>query len=279
MGEDGGRCAFLVGEGEGNDLGVEAAGLLRGGGFAVGVERVVILLLAGDGMLFGDEFAGHAHVLIVAGAPEAVVDHGVDGLRVAHAKTFARGGKKVGRVGHGLHATGDGDLGVADGDGLGCEANGFEAGAADHVDGESGDGVGETTAQRGLARGILAEAGGEDAAHDALGDFGGIDGGAFDGGAHCDGSELDGGEMGECAEELADGGSGCTDDDYFTHEVSVISDDWICFAATDRVAAGTLKYTMHELVACRCWLQRSDMMRRLRMCGRTCMAFRHSRDG
>ena len=44
--EEGGRCAFFGGEGEGNDFGVEAACLLRGGGFAVGVERVSILLLA-----------------------------------------------------------------------------------------------------------------------------------------------------------------------------------------------------------------------------------------
>ena len=105
-------------------------------------------------------------------------------------------------------------------DGLGCEADGFETGAADHVDGESGDGVGETAAECGLARGILAEAGGEDAAHDALGDVCRIDGRAFDGGADGDGAELDGGEMRECAEEFADGGSGCTDDDDFAHEGS-----------------------------------------------------------
>ncbi len=171
-------------------------------------------------MLFGDKLAGHAHVLIVAGAPEAVVDHGVDGLGVAHAKPLARIGQKVRRVGHGFHATGDGDLGIASGDGLGCEADSLETGAANHVDGESGYGVGETTAKSSLARGILAEAGGENTAHDALGNVGRIDGRTLDGGADRDGSEFDGGEMGERAEELADGGSGCTDDDDFAHEGS-----------------------------------------------------------
>ena len=141
----------------------------------MGVERVGVLLLAGDGVFFGDELAGHAHVLIVTGAPEAIVDHGVDGLCVAHAKAFARVGKKVGCVGHGFHAAGDGDLGVSGSDGVGGEGNGFEAGAADHVDGEGRDGVGETAAKGGLACGILAEAGGENAAHDALGDKRGID--------------------------------------------------------------------------------------------------------
>jgi hypothetical protein len=87
--EDGRWRTFFCGDGEGDDFGVEAAGLLSGGGLAVGVEGVGVLLLAGDGVLLGDEFAGHAHVLVVAGAPEAVVDHVVDGLCVTHAKTLA----------------------------------------------------------------------------------------------------------------------------------------------------------------------------------------------
>ena len=76
--EDGGRRAFFRGEGEGDDFSVEPACLLCGGGFAMGVEGVIVLLFAGDGVFVGDEFAGHAHVLIVAGAPKAIIDHGVD---------------------------------------------------------------------------------------------------------------------------------------------------------------------------------------------------------
>ena len=215
--EDGGRRAFFGGEGEGNDFGVEAAGLLCGGGFAMGVERVLILLFAGDGVLVGDEFAGHAHVLVVAGAPEAVVDHGVDGFGVAHAKTLARIGQKVGRVGHGFHAASDGDLGVAESDGLSGEADGFEAGAADHVDGESGNGVGETAAKCSLARGILAEAGGKNAAHDALGDVGGIEAARSTAARTAMEPSSTAERWRECAEEFSDGGAGCTDDDNFTH--------------------------------------------------------------
>jgi hypothetical protein len=105
------------------------------------------------------------------------------------------------------------------------EGYGFEAGAADHVDGEGGDGVGEAAAESGLARGILAEACGKNATHDALGDVGWIDARAFDDGAHGDGAELDGGEMRERAEELSYGGSRCTDDDDFSHGGSCVCGD------------------------------------------------------
>ena len=217
MVEEGGRCALLGGERDGDDLGVEAAFALCCGGLEVGVERVGVLLFAGEGMFIGDEFGGHAHVLVVAGAPEAVVHHGVDGFGIAHAKAFARVGKKVRRVGHGLHAAGYGDLGITEGDGLGGETDGFETGAADHVDGESGDGVGEAAAEGCLAGGVLAEAGGENAAHDAFGYVRGLDAGALDGGADGDGAELDGGEVGEGSKKFSYGGACGTDDDYFSH--------------------------------------------------------------
>ena len=84
----------------------------------MGLKGVGVLLLAGDGMFVGNEFSGHAHVLIIAGAPEAVFDHGVDNFGVAHAKALAALRKQVGSVGHGLHTAGDDDLSVAEHDSL-----------------------------------------------------------------------------------------------------------------------------------------------------------------
>jgi hypothetical protein len=71
-----------------------------------------------------------------------------------------------------------------------------------------------------LACRILAEPGGENAAHEAFGDVGRVDGRALDGGANSDGSEFHGREMRESAEEFSNGRAGCTDDDDFTHGVS-----------------------------------------------------------
>jgi hypothetical protein len=103
---------------------------------------------------------------------------------------------------------------------VGGESDGFETGAADHVDGEGGNVVGEAATKGGLACRVLTEAGGKNVAHDALGDFRGIDRSAFNCSADGDGPELDGGEVRECTEELSDGGPGCTDDDNFAHDVS-----------------------------------------------------------
>ena len=139
-------------------------------------------------MLVGDELAGHAHVLVVAGAPEAVVDHGIDGFGVAHAHAFAGGGQEIGGVRHGLHAAGYDDFGVAEGDGLGAERDRFEAAAADHVEGHGGYCVGEASAQGGLPGGVLAEAGWQDAAHEAFVYSGCVDARAAHGFAHYDGS-------------------------------------------------------------------------------------------
>jgi hypothetical protein len=75
------------------------------------LERVGVLLLAGDGEFFGGQFGGDPHRNVFACAGEAVAQHGVDKLRVADAEAFAR-------VGHGLHTAGDDDLCVAGGDGL-----------------------------------------------------------------------------------------------------------------------------------------------------------------
>ena len=84
--------ALCVGNGDG--FGGEAALIPGGGGAAVAFDGVAILHFAGDVVLFGDEFAGNAHVDVGMGAPEAVFDGGVDEFGVAEAQAFA-GGQQV----------------------------------------------------------------------------------------------------------------------------------------------------------------------------------------
>ena len=178
------------------------------------LERIGVLLGARDGKFIRDAFGGDAHVLIFAGAPQAVMDDGIDGDGVAEAEAFAHVREEIGRVGHGLHSAGDNYFRVARGNGLCGQRDRFEAGAAHHIESCGGDGIGETTAQTRLARGVLAQAGSEDATHEALVNDGGIDGGAAHGFADDDASEIGRRQRRERALEFSDRRAHRGDDDY-----------------------------------------------------------------
>src|ERR1700733_14829153 len=103
------------------------------------VERVEILLLAGDAMLLGNVFSGDAHVVVVVDLPQPVVNHGIDDQRITHAEAAAPLGEEIGCVGHGFHATGDHDLRVAGLDSLHGQTHRLQPGTADLVDGHGAD--------------------------------------------------------------------------------------------------------------------------------------------
>lgn len=103
------------------------------------LERIGILLFASDGILFGDVLAGHAHVAIVVGIPQAISNHGVDRLVVSHAKTLTRVGQQVGSVAHRFHSPRDDNFRVGGLDGLGCERNRLQPGTTNFIDGEGTD--------------------------------------------------------------------------------------------------------------------------------------------
>jgi hypothetical protein len=107
----------------------------------------------------GDDLAGTAHVPLFKVAPEAVLDHGVQQLTVAHAEPFAHPREQVRRVAHRLHAASDGDVDISRPDGLGGKHDRLQAGSTDLVDRERRHMVGEAAAQSRLTRGILTEPG------------------------------------------------------------------------------------------------------------------------
>ena len=150
---------------------------------------------------------------------------------VAHPQPFADARQDVGRVAHRLHAAGDGDVDVAGGDALGGEHDGFQPGAADLVDRERGDGLRQSAAERRLPGGGLAEAGGDDVAHDALVDDGRVDAGACHGLAHDQRAELGGSEVLQRAEELAGRESDGADDDGFAHGALSVDECTVAAAA------------------------------------------------
>ena len=120
---------------------------------------VLVLRVAADVVVLGDDLAGVAHVALLERAPQAVVDHRVDDLAVAHAQPFAHARQQVRAVAHRLHAAGDGDVDVAGRDALGGEHHGLQPRAADLVDRQRGDVIGQAAAERRLPRRVLSEAG------------------------------------------------------------------------------------------------------------------------
>ena len=153
----------------GDDLVVEAAGVQSGLSLVLGGGGELVQLLTGDAPHVADVLGGGAHVVVVIGVPQAVLDHGVHHLIVTHAGAPAGGGDGIGGGGHILGAAGHHDVGVAGEDGAGALDHGLHAGAAHHAHSVSGHADGHTGLQRGLAGGVLAQASGQDAAkHDLI---------------------------------------------------------------------------------------------------------------
>ena len=107
-------------------------------------------------------------MIIIVGVPQTVLDHGVDDLLVAHAGAPAgvKGGKRGLR--HALGAAADDHVGVAGENGAGAFDQGLHAGAADHVYGVGGDGIGDACLNADLSGNVLAETGRQDAAENDL---------------------------------------------------------------------------------------------------------------
>ena len=105
----------------------------------VGGSGEGVLALPGDHGFVGPVVLGAGpHVDLVEGVPAGRRHHGVDELGVAHPVSGPGAGQQVGRVGHGLHAAGDHDVGVAGVDQQVGQVDGVEAGEAHLVDGGAG---------------------------------------------------------------------------------------------------------------------------------------------
>ena len=153
-----------------DDLVLELARALGSGRLVLGRHREFVLLLAGDLPLLGDVLGGDAHVIAVKGVPQAVLDHGVDKVEVAHLLAVAQMGA-VRRLAHAFLAADDKDIAVAVLDRLGAQRHRAQAGAANLVHRPGRHFLRQAGAHGGLAGGVLAFAGGQDLAQDHLGHF------------------------------------------------------------------------------------------------------------
>ncbi|MCY1372156.1 hypothetical protein D9M69_593420 [compost metagenome] len=156
-------------------------------------------------------------MVVVEGVGQAVVDHAVQRLGVAHAQAGTGGREDVGRQAHALLAAGDDHLGVAAADRLDAQVQGLEAGAAELVQGHGRHRVGQAGEDGGLARRVLAGACGEHLAEDDLIDLLALEAGLRQQLADHRGAQFLGGDVGQGALEAADGGAGGGDDNDVLH--------------------------------------------------------------
>ena len=218
IGRDRQRLTAALRDRHRDDLLVEDAELLRGGGELVGPGRELVLLLAGDAQLGVVRLGRLAHRALIEGAEQAVVGHRVDQRAVAVLVAAACAGQQVRRIRHRFHAARDDDVVLAGGNQLVGERDRVEPGQADLVDGEGGDGHRDAALDRGLAGGDLAGAGLQHLTHDHV-----VDGVPRDAGARQrrfdrDPAEVDCGQIGQRAEQLANRSAGTTDDHRTRHD-------------------------------------------------------------
>jgi hypothetical protein len=159
------------------------------------------------------------HLAAAERVGQAVVDHGVQRLGVAHAVAEAGLGQQVGRAGHRLHAAAHGDVEVPRTD-RGVEDPGrAHARGADLVDRLGADLLGDPGLDLGLAGGDLALAGLQHLAHDDVLDLLAGDVGALQRGLDGVAAELGRVERGEAAAHLPDRGAGGAEDHGLGHVV------------------------------------------------------------
>ena len=154
-----------------------------------------------------------AHVAVLDGAPQPIVNGRVDERPVAQPIAEARPRQEVGRAVHALHAAGDDHLGVTGPDLGGAEHDGLQSRAADAVDRRRARRHRQPTAQGRLPGGRLAGTGLEHLAHEDLIDRDiGREAAPLDSRADGDAAELDRRHLGQRAAELADRRPGGADE-------------------------------------------------------------------
>ena len=99
-------------DGDGDDLILELAGLLRGLGLVLRADGEFVLLRTGDLILPGDVLGGIAHVVAVEGVPQPVLDHGVDEFEPSHLDATTQILRMRGHA-HGFLTASDDDFGIA----------------------------------------------------------------------------------------------------------------------------------------------------------------------
>jgi len=155
----------------GDNLCGKSALLLRLQGPPVAGDRVIVLLAPREAAFGSAAVRQDAHGKTTVRVPEAVPEHAVDQLGVAHAISAAGLGQQIGRGRHVFRAAGHDHVCVAALDGLGGEHHGLQPRAADLVDRGRPHARGNAGRHCGLPGHVLAQPGAEDVPQDHLVDL------------------------------------------------------------------------------------------------------------
>ncbi|MNP34200.1 hypothetical protein D3C76_1274760 [compost metagenome] len=158
-----------------------------------------------------------AHVVIVEGVPQTVLNHAVDQLRMTHAQTGACLGQDIGAQAHVFLTASDHQLRVTATDGLHGQVNCLQARAADFVQGQGRGGLWQARLDGCLARGVLPGTCAQHLAEDHFIDLAGIDTGLLQQLTNYRGAQVGGGNLGQRSLEAADSSTCCSNDDDFVH--------------------------------------------------------------
>ncbi|MNH17254.1 hypothetical protein D3C79_769210 [compost metagenome] len=158
-------------------------------------------------------------MVVVEGIPQAVGDHAVDQLAMAHALAGTGRRHHVGGKAHVLLAAGDDYLGVTAADGLSGQVQCLQARTADLVQGHCRHAEGQAGLDRGLACRVLPGTGGKHLAEDDFVDLRRGQPGLFQQALDHGGTQVYCRHSGQGALEAADGGTGCGDDHHVVHVV------------------------------------------------------------
>jgi hypothetical protein len=210
--------ALAILHGHCRNFGVEIT-LLDGSDSAPhGLGCVLILLAAREAVLLRRRIREVTHHVAVERALQAVEEHVIDELRVAHAQSGARFGQQIRSVRHRLDAAREHDLRRAGADLVRGQHHGLQAGAAHLVHGCRRHLLRHAGRERCLASRRLADARHEHAAENGFVDLRGIDAAVFDRGLSSGGAQLRRSERAQHALECTDGSTtGSNDVDVFTH--------------------------------------------------------------
>ncbi len=209
--------ALAAGDGDRDDFRRQRAIGDGGLGALERFDGIGVHLLAGHAVLVGGLLGERTHQTAGTGVLQAVEEHVVLDLAVAHAQAAAGFLQDIGRVGHAFHATGDHHLVGASLEQVVGQHHRLHPRAAQLVDGGAAGGGGQAGRQRGLAGRALLQAGGQDATHDHFLYVLGGDAGALHRFADHDGTQVDRGNAGQAALEAAHGSTGAGDDDDIGH--------------------------------------------------------------
>ena len=105
-------------------------------------------------------------MLIVVRIPEAIIDHRVDHVLVAHTEPRSGTCQEIGSIAHALHPARDDYFTVARENGLSAEHDCLHAASTDFVDRQGRHRLRQTRIDRSLPCGRLTHAGRENVAHE-----------------------------------------------------------------------------------------------------------------